>query len=275
MSYPQAIASQEVLDGSMFYRLYSQLQSGGDAYEIDVSGKGFALGPNSDLSSVRLTYFDPSQPNQVNSVVVGIDTPFYGTLAALASEQYPVANTRARIIVTPEDLWNNNWFPSLLAQDFSYHPPRVDLITYLQDPLGLAVKRQDFVERGRLQIDPANSAYLIIVPFYGRQYAQLVVRNKSAAPIATMTVDAVAVTFSTDGNATFTTGIAAENPVITAGVVSGGAGDTTTFRVLTSTHGTFDYLMFRINLGVAGGINAATNDAVRYFLRTSDTEPGA
>jgi hypothetical protein len=274
--FPQPLASQEVLEGQQFFRLYTPLQSGGDAYELDVGALAFALGPQSDLSAVRLTYYDPGQPNQVNSAVIGIDTPFIGRIDALASLNYPVANTRARIIATPEDLWNNNWVPTLLAEDLNYIRPRLDLISYLTPPVGPPpMKRADFVERGRVQIDVANSSYLIAVPFYRREYAELRIRNRTAAPIATMTVDVIGVHFSTDGiSPAYSSAVVAENPIVTASPVAAAADSVSTFRILGSSFGLFDYLLFRINLGAAGGLDAATPNAVRYWLRTSDEQPG-
>lgn len=268
--YPQLPASTEVIEGNEFYRLFTPLQSGGDAYELDVGALAFALGPQSDLSAVRLTYYDPSQPNQINSAVVGIDTPFSGRLDAFASIKIPVANTQARIIVTPEDLWNNNWYPTILAEDVNYIKPKIDLISYLTPPIALPMRRADFVERGRLNISVGSTAYRIAVPFYRRKFAEIIIRNNSVG-VAGLTCDIIGVTFTTDGVAPYALGnfIAAETPITTAGAIAAGAGAVTTFQVRASTLGLFDYLMIRINGAV---INGAVADAVRYILRTTDDQ---
>jgi hypothetical protein len=276
MAYPQPLSSQEVIEGQQFFRLSTLLQSGGDAYELDTGALAFALGPQSDLSAVRLTYFDPSQPSQVNSAVVGIDTPFIGRIDALASIKFTLANIKAQIIVTPEDLWNNNWFPTILAENVNYIRPRLDLISYLTPPISLPLKRADFVERGRLNISVGSTAYRIAVPFYCRKFAELIIRNNSVG-VAGLTVDVVGVTFTTDGVAPYALGdfIAAETPIITGGAVAAGANSVTTFRVpvqsfsLATGLGLFDYLMFRIN---GAPIDGAVADAVRYILRTTDDQ---
>ncbi len=277
MAYPQPLASQEILEGQQFFRLFTPLQSGGDAYELDVGALAFGLGPQSDLSAVRLTYYDPSQPNQVNSAVVGIDTPFVGRIDALASLNYPVANTQARIIATPEDLWNNNWYPTILAEDVNYIKPKIDLISYLTLPIvGLPMKRADFIERGRLNISAGSAAYRVAVPFYRRKFAEIIIRNNSAG-VAALTCDIIGVTFTTDGVAPYALGnfIAMETPIITAGAISAVADSVTTFRVpvqsfaLATGLGLFDYLMIRIN---GAPINGAVADAVRYIIRTTDDQ---
>lgn len=270
MSYPQPLASQEIIEGQQFARFFTPLQSGGDAYELDVAALAFAIGPQSDLSSLRLSYFDPSQPGDVNSAVIGVGTPFASRLDVFASLKFPVANTAAQLIVTPEDLWNNNWYPTVLAEDVNYIKPKIDLLAFLTSPvIALPSMRADFVERGRLNISALSTAYRIAVPFYGRKYAEFRLRNNNAG-VPGLTVDVVGVNFTTDGIAPYGLGdfIAMETPLVTAGVV-GGANSTTTFRVQAAVSGLFDYLMIRVN---GAPIDGAVADAVRYILRTSDME---
>jgi hypothetical protein len=271
MSYPQALASREIIDGSDFFRLLTPLQSGGDAYEIDVSAQGFALGPNSDLSAVRLTYFDPSQPARVNSIVVGLDTPFVGRIDSLASEKFPIANTQAKIIVTPEDLWNNNWALTAAAENVNYIKPKIDLLCYFAQPSFLPVKRADFVERGRVQIDPVSTYYAAVVPFYRRRYAEIRLMNGDTAGTAGLTIDVIGINFTTDGLSPYGLGdfVAMETFITTAGVISAGAGSVTRFEVDTSANGIFDYLAFRIN---GAPIDANAANPVRYIIRTTDQD---
>lgn len=267
MSYPQSLASREVKDGQEFYRLTTMLQSGGDAYELDVSAKAFALGPLSDISRVRINYFDSSQASLVSSVVVGINTPFVGRTDAQASTRFPISNTPARLIVTSEDLWTNNWVPSLLAENLNYIKPKIDLLAYFDQPSSLAVQRTDFVERARLQIDAGNTSAAIVVPFFGRKYAEISVRNKDAAPIAA-DVSVIGVNFTTDGNSLNTNAVVFEDTIQTATAISAVASSVTNFRFRTVNVGMFDYMLFRIDAGAA--VDGGVQDAVRYIIRTSD-----
>jgi hypothetical protein len=272
MSYPQAIASQEVLDGSTFYRLLTPLISGGDAYEMDVGALAFAIGPQSDLGRVRVTYYDPSQPSRSSSFVVSVGDPFIGRIDALVSAKFQIANTPARIVITPEDLYNNQWFPTVNGNDIvSFVRPKIDLLAYLFPPPALPNKRADFVTRGRLTIAPGgtNTTWLV-VPFYRRKFASIVIRNLTAGA-AGYSVVTKGINFTQDGVPPYTIAdfVAMETPIPAAsGPIAVGPSAVTTLEVPASLNGIFDYLLIGITGPVIDG--AASPDAIRYIINTSD-----
>lgn len=186
MSYPQPTASQEVLEGQEIYRLNTLLDSSGDAYELNVSAKAFAIGPESDVARARVTYFDPI--NGAQSFIVSVGCPWIGRIDALENENYPVGAVPGNIIVTPEDIVETKATiissQSAFLTNFStisYIKPRLDLIAYLSEPRILPLKRADARYNGPLTItdvsdgsfsgDPNTSA--ILLPYYRRKYASI------------------------------------------------------------------------------------------------------
>jgi hypothetical protein len=275
MSYPQPLASQEVLDGQDLFRLFTPLQSGADAYELDVSGSAFAIGPQSDLSAARVTYVDSSQPSRVSSFVVSVGDPFVGRVDAFASLAYQKSNAPGRIIVTPENLYNANWFPTVNGLDIvSYIRPKLDLVSYFAPPSSIPLKRADFTTRGRLSIADqggGSGVTWILVPFYGRKLASIEIRNKTAGSVA-LTLAAAGINFTQDGVTPYglTDFVVAQTAISLAG---GGAiaavnSGVTAFQITAAQNGIFDYLM----LSFAGATlnSSASEDAVRYIINTTD-----
>lgn len=269
MSYPQPLASLETIEGSEFFRINTLLQTGGDAYELDVSAKAFVIGPESDIARARVTYYDPSAPGRSSSFVVSVGDPFVGRIDAFASQKYPVANTPARVIVSLEDLYEPIWTPSLVAVGIVKVRPRLDLLAYLSDRASLPQKRADFVTRGRLTIAAGQTGTFILCPYYGRKYASVIVTNYTGA--AGYTVDISGVNFTTDANAPVFVG--ANQKVHQTAIVMGGAipapnPSTASFEVKASQDGLFDYLM----VGISGPAidSAVVADALSYLIRFTD-----
>ena len=176
MTYPQKPASGAVQSGQEYFRLFTELESSGDIFELDESIKAFIIGPQSDIGRVRVTYYDPNQSLKINSFVVSVDDPFIGRVDKLTSTKYPQVNEDADILVSLEDLLNNDYNPTgtTPGDAITFVKPRIDLLCYFDQPNDFPQKRADFTKRGNLTIPDtgagSGAAYLI-VPFYRRKVA--------------------------------------------------------------------------------------------------------
>lgn len=279
MTFPQLQqASQETREEKDFFRLYTALESGGDVYEIDTSAVAFVIGPQSDVARVRVTYFDPSEPNKLTSFVVSVDDPFLGRLdALLSSVTFPVSGTQARILVTPEDLYEPGWGPSVLAQDIvAQVAPKIDLLCYLNPPAGLPAKRADFTSRGRVTIvdnGGGDGTTYLVFPYYGRRYASFKITNFSGGALAGYTLDVSGINFTTDTRIPITAPsdyLVHDVAVVTAGAIAAADGATTNIEVKASTDGLFDYLLIAIS---GPAIDSAAGPSFDYLITFSDEEP--
>jgi hypothetical protein len=269
MSYPQASASGEVLQGSEFFRLFTRLTSAGDIYEMDVSAKAFVIGPQSDISRVRVTSWDPELPGSVQSFIVSVDDPFLGRVDNFGSQKYPTANTPARILISPEDFFAF-WQPSTLAQDIVARVnPTIDLLAYLAPPAATPARRSDFVQKGRLEIAAGgNNVTTLIYPYFRRKYASVQFTNFPG--LAGYTVDVTGITYTPDGVTPAAVDAAKVQltPIVVAGAVPAVAGATVSFEVRASLFGLFDALMVEFH-GLP--INAVANTPY-YTVRFTDEE---
>lgn len=269
MSYPQAKASQEVIEGQEVFRLKTVLESSGDVYEIDTSAKSFAIGPQSDISRVLITYFDPTRDDRSGNFPVAVGAPFVGRIDSFSTEKYPLANTRAQILVSSEELINNAFLP----EDFSpgdilaFQKPCLDLIAYLGNPVvSLSTERPDRLYEGRIGMPAAPRVTWIIVPWYGRKYASMQAINYAAG---TRTVGAWGVNILADRKSgslqPAETNLVLPTPILITG---------TNIEVRRSNDGAWDYLIFK--LASAPGdpaIDPTSNTSTIYYqIRLSDEE---
>lgn len=244
MSYPQPLASQEVLEGQEFFRLLTRL-SEGDVYELDVSAKAFVIGPESDVHRCRVTYYDPSQANRSASAVVSVGNPFIGRVDRLASSRFPVSNTPANILVTAEDLVSPSYnIVGSLAPDpadiRSFVSPKIDILAYFDQPSNIPRKRAPFRQNGRLTIlnrGAGTGKTYLSLPFYGRKYSSIKIVNIGA--LIGYTIDILGVSLTTQG-ATYP----AVTSLVTAQAISAGAGSVTEVEIKASTDGLHDFLCF-------------------------------
>lgn len=296
MSYPQPQAAQEVLDGQNIFRLKTSVESSGDVYEINTSSKGFAIGPESDLSRARITYFDPSQSLRSESLVVSVDNPFDGRIDSRISEKYPVANVGARILVSPDEIINNEIESNLpFGLDhtngfFSIIKPILDLQCFLGNPSFGPRRRSPRVVRGKIGFDNGASggnaaASMLLVPCYGRRFASLKVARgyTGAFGSADNQVSLIGLSFlneatnfgGTDPKAFAVEIVAATNiPHLPTGGVGSQAA---VLEYRASTDGHFDYLAIRftITANVNILVNAAEpNNGLYYDILLADSEEG-
>jgi hypothetical protein len=181
-------ASQAVLNGQEFFRLFQDLESGGDIYEIDTGTKALCVGPQSDLANYTVNFFDFQAPDNIDEVNLSLGNPVIGRLDALLATKYPTASgLPARILVSPRDIVDNTWLPTgfvppafPIAGDFvAARPrPRIDLFSYLSNPTALAPLRDDRLYQFPFTtalLSPARAFY--ILPYYGRRYGEFSFKN--------------------------------------------------------------------------------------------------
>ena len=185
-------ASQAVLNGQEFFRLFQQLESGGDIYEIDTGTKALCVGPQSDLANYNINFFDFQAPDNIDTISLSIGNPIVGRLDALLATQYPTASgLPAGILISPRDLVDNNWLPRgwVVPPVFPNPPgpgdriavrakPRIDIFSYLGNPPSLAPDRDDrlfqFPFTTTLQ---SPNRFWYILPYYGRRYGEFSFAN--------------------------------------------------------------------------------------------------
>ncbi len=190
MTQPQRTqSSQTVLRAQQLWRLKERLTGPGDVFEMNTSARSIVIGPNSDLRSVRLHYFDPNRPDATEEIVVSVASPYIGRLDSSLADIYPASNLKAKTIITPNDIFQNGFLPPGFSADpavniVSFTPPRIDLLCYLSDMPAYPVRRADFFTQGLVTIldeGGGTGKTAIMVPFYGRRYATVSIGNFSGA----------------------------------------------------------------------------------------------
>jgi hypothetical protein len=188
-------ASQSVLDGLDFYRLFQGIGPG-DIFEIDESTRAIFVGPDSDINEFRLYYLDRNAPASTQIADISPGVPFLGRLDALMGQQYP-AGPPGRIVlqttvvlpplpatpgatgIVPDAI------PGLPAPDadsiFYYLPPVIDVFAYTgATPGGIPTTRNPIIHRQAIAVfDNQNPTYLLL-PAYGRRLADVRVTRITA-----------------------------------------------------------------------------------------------
>lgn len=268
MTFPQMPASQTVRDSQELYRLTTELDTSGDIYEIDVSSKALAIGPNSDIAAVNAYYYYLNNvSNQVvHPVTVSVNSPFVGRVDARndPSAKYP-GRIPGRILVTPADIVPPiGWTPlnaNPATDIISVIRPRIDLLTYFSPPSAIAERRADFFTRGRLTILGGGGGTWIAIPFYRRKFLSVRVVNTGA--LAGRSLELI-------GNA-FTLNTTSRVYEVSLGVTALAAGlnATTSIAVRASTVGLFDYIIARFTGAATDG---AAFNTFEYLFRATDEE---
>lgn len=266
MSYPQlAQASAETLEGQDYFRLFTEIQSSGDIYEMDTSAQAFVIGPQSDIARARVTYFDPSNPAQASSFVVSVDSPFIGRVDSIASTKYP-NGTSAKILITPEDIINNSFVPSGIGQaDIrALVKPKLDLLGYLAPPFSFPPKRADFTKSGICVINDdgghvSGTSYLTL-PYYRRRFASLKFLNLTAGQI---TVSAIGYVWLPALASRYI-----DTQLLAASNIAAGADGS--FNIKASTVGLHDAILIKVFGVISDGTNPAA--CVYYDVVLTDEE---
>jgi hypothetical protein len=270
VSYPQPQASQEVIEGQEIFRLKTPLVSSGDIYEVDTSATAFAIGPESDIQNARITYYDPTKPGRSESFVISAGSPFAARIDSFASSKFPTSNTQARILISPEDIINNQWTTQLTSVGWSsIVPPTLDVIGYLGAPPRLTEMRPDRFYKGRLGFNGQDRS-ILAVPLYGRRYASVTAGRFFASAGAQMGLLGAQLLTDVYGgvedlNTQFVALTALPDSLL-------GDGASITLEYRASAHGYFDYLILNFFTGGDNTIDPAVEDAIYYVARVADKE---
>ena len=163
-----------VLRSQEYYRLKQAVQSPGDIYEVDVSTRAIYIGPDSDISEVRVQYYDPDSPDNLGIVTadVSVNGPFIGRVDADLTTTIPSTSQPARILAFPVDIVNNDYVrPDASPLRILRIPPIIDVIFALQDLPAIPAVRADRTFRlpGVPYGEDAAEATDLIIPCYGRR----------------------------------------------------------------------------------------------------------
>jgi hypothetical protein len=276
-------SSDSALDGQEFFRLFQQIESSGDIFELDTSIKALCVGPQSDLADYCLSYIDKLEaPNSLNELVVSVGNPFVGRFDALLSQRIPSSNSKGRIYVATRDLYDPSYRPAAFtppgpgADGIEFIPPRIDMIGYLSSPPAITPRRADRQYFFPFISLPAGGSVYFLLPYYGRRYAHINFVNKSQiapGPAGnTYDLNMSGVTFSQgaildDTNAIIPGSKAGETALgatLTVGTPAVGN------RVVRATaDGMFDYLQVEVSLNA--GV-AYPDYSTTLRVTVSDTE---
>ena len=133
----QPSAPADVLGNQEFFRILQDIESAGSIFEIDVPTSAIYIGPNSDISEVRLTYYDKQTrgagaTNLQQVADISVNGPFIGRLNALMATQYPGTGQLARILAYPVDIVDPAYVRPTGAGAAPARranvPPKIDLI---------------------------------------------------------------------------------------------------------------------------------------------------
>lgn len=208
---PQNRSVDAVLGGQEYWRLKTPLQWPGapnthlgaeGIFESEVGALAVAIGPDSDIANVQVTYFDGtvSSPN-VRSAIVSPDRSFVGRIDARMDVAYPECRRKGRILFHSRDIVPlSTWRPIDFAagdDSIQFQRPVLDVIQYFSAPPSLIPQRSDRLFEFQYLFPPpggpGKSAYLMI-PAYGRKSGYFTFYNQDG--IATVTTSVRGVRFS-------------------------------------------------------------------------------
>jgi hypothetical protein len=266
MSFPQTQPVDATRNGQEFWRLFTRLESSGDIYESDVSGLGFALGPSSDIDSINITYFDNNTQSRSNVVEISKDKAFIGRLDAFSSgsRQYSTGQ-KARLLISPSPLIpqariyapigsdpNDEIVIDDIFIDFFQHfsngiaatvPWRYDRIHFFQTAL----------------ISTITGVCWFVLPYYGRRYASITLKNATAD---SYDIEVLGVVLNTGVDSVVgNLQVSLQGPSAVA--ASGGIA---TLEITAENHGVYDLLLVKLSTASGPGVTAG----VPLYIRTSD-----
>ena len=272
MTFPQTTAIQAVQDGQEFWRLFTPLDSSGDIYESESSGRAFVMGSQSDVSQVGVTYFDFQAPDNSNCVTVSVDKPLIGRLDALGTKDYQTGD-RARILISTNDLIPPVGFRPPLAgggDGVQIVTPRLDLLQYLSaEPTFIAPRANRIHLFENLPSGGGATVDWFLVPFYGRRFAEITLKMLGIVPIVNgpaLDVDVFGLNFSNVISDPSLTDVGHQEELLVtlsiAAPVALGAGVTDS---ITITNRAFDYIEVRLTYS-----SAHPSNSFNVHITTSD-----
>lgn len=171
---------QAVLRSQEFYRLKQAVVSPGSIYELDESARAIYIGPDSDISEVQVTYYNPDEPLQLATATVSVNGPFIQRLDSLPKTVVSSTGQPARLLVSPVDLVDNAYAPpgSLAHRRFNVQA-MIDVIFSLREPSEVPAVRADRTlrfpavpfNRGNSGGGGNDGSTDVLIPIYGRRLA--------------------------------------------------------------------------------------------------------
>ncbi len=169
---------QAVLRSQEYFRLKRTVVSPGDIYELDESAKTVYMGPDSDIGEVQVTYFNPNEPNALETAIVSVNGPFVGRIDTLPKTTLPSTGQPARILISPVDIVDNAYVPpnSIAYRRFNL-PTLIDLIVAVKPLNNVPQVRADRTLRYpsvpyRRHTNPpagTDGSTELLIPIYGRR----------------------------------------------------------------------------------------------------------
>lgn len=278
MTYPQPSSNTAVKQGSNCFRLYTPMLSPGDIYESEVGAKAFALGPLSDLDIVNIGYFDQQASGFMSQAQVSAGRVFVAGINARNETQYAPSGIAGRTLFWSDVVFDPNAYqnPDIIGVlgETAIIKPRFDIIQYFTDVPSVGPARSDrtyYFEslRPANTTTPASNQGGLILPYYGRRYGTIRVKNIDAAGDFDLVVIGINFTRTAAVPATPADGLAAQIKTIHASSTVG-AGTQADILIRDSVEGTFDAI--GIGLLNSGGVDITW--PVPINVRFSDTPAG-
>jgi hypothetical protein len=193
VTLPQPNSIAPVLGGQQFFRLKTPLLSVGDIYESEVSGLGLALGPDSDIATVLVTYFDANAPTMLSQATISPDRALVGRIDARNETQYPgPGSRRGRVLISVDDIYDARWLPDGFNGDdaIQFETPVLDVIQYFVNAPSVAPPRSDRVFRYQYLQPPTNPGgeTFVVIPGYGRKSGYFTYYNLSGGAAITIKI---------------------------------------------------------------------------------------
>jgi hypothetical protein len=253
--FEQPNSNSYVLGGYSFMRLKQYLSSPGDIFESEQSCYALGLGPDSDISRVQIAYFDSQEGGSsifVNTsgslqslMTLTPDRPFAGLINALnGSSRYAPSGVPGRILISSADKYDPEYLPSTFNAGNDrvvFEPPQIDVIQYFAPPpqvLGLRSDKEYYYD----SLPGAADDCYLLVPFYGRKYASIVIQNNTV-------VDLTTTIFTVD----FQISEIAPPEIQQVAPFLQAAGTSTQQILRAAANGLHDYLLLQFDPGGGGG----------------------
>lgn len=201
MTFPQLSSIAPLIGGQQFFRLKTQLENAGDIYESEVGALGFAMGPDSDLSNVLVSYFDPKTPGGVGQLLLSPDRNFAGRIDAHPGAAYIESDTRrGRILISTNDIYSPEWRPRDFDADvWNIIPPTLDVMQYFTGLPSVIPPRSDRTFRFEFYEVAAGGRSFLAIPSYGRKSGTIQVYNSDGGASVAFGVLAVRFVLSKTG----------------------------------------------------------------------------
>lgn len=199
MTFPQPASTAPVLGGKQFFRLKTNLVSAGDIYESEASALGFVMGPDSDIGTVQIAYYDEDEAaGSVTTAIISPDRHLIGRIDARNDVAYPGAGSRkGRILISTTDIWDPTFRPvgfDVTDDVIEYETPLLDVIQYFVTPPSVMPPRSDRTFRYQYwkpPLDAADGITYIAIPAYGRKSGYFTFLNRDGINTITVSIDAV------------------------------------------------------------------------------------